>query len=341
MAKKKSKKDKKKRLSSLILLLLLTTIMLSTATYAWFTANKTVTVSTVDVSVTASSGLQISVDGTNWKSVITNDDLQTVLAESSTYPENNNQLPAEALSPVSSVGGINAGEGTQQMFLGSVGADEESGEFKLTAETNVEQQGTGGHFVVFDFFFQVQNETNIYLTNKSKVSAGDTDTGIQNAARVSFLLSGNAPAGSPAATVQALNDTTANSGKAKIWEPNADTHKDSAITHALNTYSKTIENNDSKAVEYYGVKADIGGGNAQALDSTNETYFEKVTPISTYHDGISGTQYQELFTLSPGITKVRIYMWIEGQDVDCEDNESGGDVKFDLQFSIDDGTGGE
>ena len=30
---------------------------------------------------------------------------------------------------------------------------------------------------------------------------------------------------------------------------------------------------------------------------------------------------------------MRIYMWIEGQDVDCENNASGGDLTFNLQFS--------
>ena len=47
----KNNKHNKKRLSSLVLLLLLTVIMMSTATYAWFTANKTVTIESIDVNV--------------------------------------------------------------------------------------------------------------------------------------------------------------------------------------------------------------------------------------------------------------------------------------------------
>ena len=41
------------------------------------------------------------------------------------------------------------------------------------------------------------------------------------------------------------------------------------------------------------------------------------------------------FSLSAGVTKVRVYMWVEGQDVDCEDNASGGTVSYNLSFSID------
>jgi hypothetical protein len=41
-----------------------------------------------------------------------------------------------------------------------------------------------------------------------------------------------------------------------------------------------------------------------------------------------------VFTVDEGITKVRIYMWVEGQDVDCEDKASGGSIEYNLQFSI-------
>ena len=41
----------------------------------------------------------------------------------------------------------------------------------------------------------------------------------------------------------------------------------------------------------------------------------------------------KVFDLEPSITKVRIYMWLEGQDVDCEDNASYGDISFRLEFT--------
>ena len=58
-------KRSKKRLILLLLLLIITGVMLSTATYAWFTSNRTVTVEDIDVNVAASGGIQISVDGTS------------------------------------------------------------------------------------------------------------------------------------------------------------------------------------------------------------------------------------------------------------------------------------
>jgi len=56
--------------SESIILLLLTAIFLVVSTYAWFTTNITVRVDTLDIYVEAGEGLQISLDGLYWKTVI-------------------------------------------------------------------------------------------------------------------------------------------------------------------------------------------------------------------------------------------------------------------------------
>ena len=43
---------------------------------------------------------------------------------------------------------------------------------------------------------------------------------------------------------------------------------------------------------------------------------------------------QDVFTLSPGITKYRIYWWVEGQDVDTENNATNSYMTLNLEFSI-------
>ena len=63
-------RKRKANLKSSILILLLMAILLTASTYAWFTANKTVRVSTLNVNVQAQNGLQISADGEKWKSVL-------------------------------------------------------------------------------------------------------------------------------------------------------------------------------------------------------------------------------------------------------------------------------
>ena len=49
--------------------------MLTTTTYAWFTTNRIVTVSNIDVKVQAEGSLEISVDAVNFKPGVTADEI--------------------------------------------------------------------------------------------------------------------------------------------------------------------------------------------------------------------------------------------------------------------------
>ena len=72
----------------------------------------------------------------------------------------------------------------------------------------------------------------------------------------------------------------------------------------------------------------------EATAAKHSSLFKAVTPNYTTVAGFS--QYKQIFSLSAGITKVRIYMWVEGQDVDCENSASGGSITFDLKISTED-----
>ena len=121
MAKENKKKRKRRRILLSLLMILFCGVILSTSTYAWFTANKTVTINDITVNVAAMNGLQISVDAINWKPTITTADIRGAQA---TYPTAVNQLPSElsSLSPVSSVGDIDTSTGFMQMYAGDANA---------------------------------------------------------------------------------------------------------------------------------------------------------------------------------------------------------------------------
>ena len=90
-----SKKNQKKTsLKSAILVLLLIALLLITSSYAWFTANQTVTVSQLQVNVKASNGLQISADAQSWKTILEKADLDTA---GTAYNVLINQLPEDNL----------------------------------------------------------------------------------------------------------------------------------------------------------------------------------------------------------------------------------------------------
>lgn len=338
MTAKKSKKTNnknKRRLLLALLLLLASTIFLATATYAWFTANQKVRVSSIDVNVSTSSGIQISADASNWKSVLINSD---ITGASATYASAVNQVPQQ-LEPVSTAGHVNS-SGRMEMFLGQVTANETTGDFILSASQSVETNTTSsGKFIAFDIFLKNENAETLYLTNESRVTFRNSDTGIKNATRVAFVILGHTTSSDTVANMRGLNDGT--SSDVIIWEPNYDVHTADGVANAVSPYGITTLNTGSGNawVPYSGVIADVPASanikREQATETDNATYFEDVNPDLKTIEGY--TAYQTLFpnnTLLAGVTKIRIYMWVEGQDVDCENNASGGEIRFDLQFSI-------
>lgn len=327
LRKQNRRKRKKYRLLILLLLLFGTGIMLATSTYAWFTANKTVSIGTLEVRIEAKNGIQISADGTNWKSIVQKTDLTSA---STTYGAAKNQLP-DVLEAVSTGGVVNT-DGQLPMYYGNIGTNAE-GNYILTATKETDANGTTGKYIAFDLFFKVDKQTDIWITPNSGVKTTDaTDTGIKNASRIAFVVLGNTTAGAAVSDIQALNNGTSSS--TYIWEPNYNIHTPAGIANARDVYGVTTTADDA-ILPYSGVISAINDsdnillGNAtQAKDATK---FKDVT--IAYKTKANFTHYIPAFKLSNGITKVRIYMWVEGQDVDCENNASNGNINFDLQIT--------
>ena len=174
MAKTKRKEQKKKKLKSLILLLFLTIVMLSTATYAWFTANRSVSIDEIEVHVATSAGLTISVDAVDWKTLVANTD---IIAPGS-WTTHTNMLPYE-LAPVSTDGTVNTG--LLQFYKGNVAGDNNQGGalaltatgpitesqyvYTLTNGNKVFPSGEGvvrADYIAFDIFLKMMTQL-LYL----------------------------------------------------------------------------------------------------------------------------------------------------------------------------------
>lgn len=320
---KKSKRKANLKLSLLILLLM--AVLLMSSTYAWFTSNLQVTIGTLDVNVEAKNGLQISADGTNWKTILDVADLMPDTLDA-TYATNTNQIPT-IMEPVSSAG--NVVDGKLNMFYGTVTSDETSGKWELTATKETDTKGTDGKYIVFDIFLRVDKESPLSLTTGSGVTDSKTSgKGLENATRVAFINEGTKPVGTALGEIQAQNSGA--DGTTKIWEPNSNSHTTAAIANARDNYGVTISATDK--VQHYGIKAAIADGIELKNTHTaaDSTYFTKVSTIQTE----TTMAETELINLTAGITKLRVYMWVEGQDFDCDNSASGSDLSFDLQFSI-------
>ena len=361
MAKRKgNKKNKRNKLLLLILLLSLSVLLLVMSTYAWFTSNRSVSVETLQVNVSTVNGLQISTDAVNWKARVLKNDIT-----SAKYTGVKNILP-NTLDHVSTIGTVDSATGLMQMYHGVVSADQTTGNYSL-ATTYIDESsrtqtcvgdtavpdGTSApagvtlipcnangtqeqmYFVAFDLYFKVDATTTVVLDPTSGVDqileSGQTDTGIKNTVRVAFVKQGNVAPGGSAGTAQALHGGES----VLIWEPNADTHTPSGLANASSVYGLDTSGTIPSSLTYEGVKAPFLSTAGVYINTANSTrfpaYFGSVTTYPTNYTNAANIPFA---TLAAGVTKYRVYWWVEGQDVDTENSATGTNMKLDLAFSI-------
>ena len=330
---KKEEKYKKRRRKFLFFWFFFLTIFLSTVTYAWFTANRIVDLQFFDIHVETDTGLEISENAIDWKSALTVDELKNAYK---TYPSSLNQIPGD-MNPMSS-GGILDTNGYLNIFYGQVSNDSGIG-YYLTTYREIEQRTTEvsnkGNFIVFDVFVRTSSPRTLYLSGNSYVGPKDGESvGIENSSRIAFIKEGNVPIDSNITRAQTTKTT--DEDNVYIWEPNYDVHTEHGIRNALNTYGITTTNTNADIIPYDGVIGTVSSSSMIGLSRANSTdhpsLFKKVD-VDIYTKS-TNEQNRELFYIEAGITKIRIYMWLEGQDVDSENKASHGDIRYFLQFTL-------
>jgi hypothetical protein len=300
---------KKRNLFTAFLMLLITAVALTTSSYAWFSVNSAVQVDGLDINVEVAEGIQVSTDAATWKAQLSLTDISTG------YSGHTNQLPT-TLRPVSTIGSQSTGN--FEMFNGEI--VESATTTITTTAADAEVAGTTGDYVAFDLFIQAVSVTPIYLHANSGIVYDGTDAsvGLEYTTRIAFFNQGTDGTSTPA-TARALANGT--SSTQVIWEPYATEHTTWALGNGATADTKHT---------YYGIKA-AGTGlttvySEQADDAAEVTpvYFDDVVTI-TPDTNVSPFGYVEenrVFTAGVGITKVRVYIWVEGQDIDTENSVS-------------------
>lgn len=325
--KKKEYNRKKRRILLLILLMFLMIFLLGGSSFAWFSSNKHATIESIDINVATITGLQVSVDAIDWKNEVSKEEIVNAYR---TYAMAENQMP-DTLSNVSTAGGITAGK--MDMFYG-ITSEQKNGGFTLTTAKQTEincygdEECGGKHYIAFDIFLLVTTPATIAITGNSNVipQAGAIDKGSQNAARVGFVVEGTV-GGSDTYGAQALRGGL----YSLIWEPNYDRHTPTGIANARNVYGINTAASGAARIPYRGVNTAFQ--TPVYIDQTDRSsYFTPVNPKVATVQGF--TDNQELMNIPIGITKVRVYMWLEGQDVDMENNVSATKLTYNLELSM-------
>ena len=357
------KNDKKKRkLGSLLLLLFLTVVLLATSTYAWFTSNRSVSIADIDVTVSTSSGIQISTDANSWKALISNSDITTGYTFDAGLSSNGESIELKDtnmfnlgnLTPVSTAGVVTNGK--LVMYKGVIDDKNEDGVLGLTTSVSSEAKSTiAGDFIAFDIFLKLDQAGTVYLDAGSgaTVTGNNTNKGAHYAVRMGFVVEGNGASTLPAKTLAGYSS----GNSVLIVEPNYDAHISYGIEQARlyyqdytygdtqgATYADLTASTGNDYVTWDGVSGTIADSAEIPWPNTNATdNGSKFTTMNgnnitrtdvDFSEG-TGTPVDIGLDLSAGVTKIRVYLWMEGQDIDCDTYASGSNITFNIGFTLD------
>ena len=303
----------KKGLMPAVLGAVCSVVALTSVSYAWFTMGDTSRVEEIDVNVQAAGGMQISADAATWKTILPVGDLKKE-TETTEWPtavdSEGNPL---GILPTSTVGEYKAvtenGPQRQQMFLGTVN---DHGVLEADASK------AAGNYIAFDLYVKVDEQETLVLDAGSYVKGLNANIDSELAVRVSFAHFGS--------TKLTPNDAKAlNTVSSKlIWEPNANYHTQEVINNGKATQ-------DTVQANFEGVS----GVGEDGKTANTATLAENLVFQTEYKgdNGVIGVT-KDLFVLGEGTNKIRVYIWLEGQDVDCVNSVSGEGFAVGLNFKL-------
>ena len=302
------KKTFRKAMISTICMLVVAIMSLTGVTYAWFSQGTSANVSNISLGVEATTGgvlIAESLDGTY----------------ASTLDFTDKDLLAEGakLAPVSTVGGTDE----WAFFAGAVNAANAS-QIQTSAATANSQYVRKSLYLKNDGAAEVVVNLGADTEKRTNISEGGVEgsrfnghlasrLGVRYVATTSTVAASEVTEGN----VNVLNGTgdTTNEGYA-ILEPNATTHLSASYNGKL---------------AYNGVQG-ISSGYFGMDDTTAAETGEGAKPYLAAVSTVADTTKIQITVPAQTIVQIEVYIWLEGQDVDCTNAVSQSVINAQLYF---------
>lgn len=317
MVKRKSKKKSIRDIALSLYLVIILFSLLTVASYTWFSLSQTPRVSDLYMFVNTQTGLEISLtpDAEEWELQLDFRDMVDV-----TTP----------LRPVT------WSENRQQFLAANYGVDgRRTGWWEpLTDERNANKNNIEGYYIKASFYARSGQAVAVSLSPAVEVAEGKQGSGTYLIGYPQWnaeeIVHNNGGRGGEAAVrigfrttpVDALGEATGETSPLLIYEPNCDLHP----TGAAMGYVPTPSVDGSPTL------VDPSRIITQTASSWTEAY--PVERDVVIRDLGQFTTEPKLFDVKAGeIIKVDLYIWLEGQDVDCTNEISRAQILASIQFS--------
>lgn len=313
------------------LLIFLTGVTLIYSTYAWFSSSLDVNISDFKMTTNSETGLTISLDGINWGNNVEISEETIIDNLNKTYPKNTNQWSKE-LGAVSTVGIKNASADKFSIYINqnSIVKKKKSPDNLMFSPIAIleQEQNKNAEFIAFDIFLKnvtgSPKSDNLYLDEGTEFKIkSEKDNTVINSMRIGMVFMDSI---SKKSTETAIQNISCNNHCTQIiYEPNSTTHSDETIKLAS---EHNISLSKGQYYPTYGVyagdtKINLWSGIYGSDYELNTSVFKKQETITDFSRPIA--------KLPDGIMKVRVYIWLEGQDIDVAELISDG---YELTCSI-------
>lgn len=310
---------KKRAFVSAIAMLIVSAIVLTSSTFAWFSMSKQATVDSMDLTVSSPEGIQISANASAWTANLTIDEIfntdDTTTSRYDAYEGNTNLYPTDLIPVSCAFEYANSATGVANFYKATLN---DTGYANVSAISQTAGNADNAGLISFDLFFKVAQQTTVYFGTSEFKDSSSSD--VLTALRVGFTPLGNLAIGSTAAEAQALNTFTRGTGNI-VYE--VDSMNRSADATSL---GQTTGRLDTKYLAGTGASGQTTNG---ILDNS----FAHATAAKLVRDTDAASV--KSFTLNAGVTKMRVFLWVEGNDVDCQNSIAGAAFTAALKFTID------
>ena len=312
----KTKKLKKRSFVGAIALLVISAITLTTSTFAWFSMGKEAKIETMELTVSSSDGFEISAnaDLNGWTSTLTPAEIFNLSEGDRNFTTKDSYMVADVdtnylpamLKPVSCAFGGNTADFYSSNFAAG------STEGPISQTTGGQDAADAAGFVAFDLYIKsgFAAEQNLYFNQSEFVEADNNatlDKHAISALRVAFAYYGS---NADAATAKGL--TTMQS--AVVYEPASTVASDGSTKAAETTY--------------------YVNGAGTGLTKAAKTFAQSNSNIvaSSAREVADNDANNQYITVQPGINKFRVFIWVEGNDMDCIDDIASDELSATFRF---------
>ena len=303
---------RKRTFISAIAMLLVSAIVLTSSTFAWFSMAKRVEVEKMQLNITSPDGVQISANTSAFTTTLTMADFvdEEATTRWKAYAGHTNNFP-ELLRPSSS--NMEVSRSLPKFFEGSI-----SDEGVLSIRQA--EDATGG-YVVFDLFVKVGKNETVWW-NESTVTCADNPE-VETAMRLGIVNCG--PVNEKAEAEEIVQTVPGNYTNNR------------SVMYEIDSYNHTQASGFSagETVDSYYIKAT--SDNAQMVSgkqyTTNPYVSAKLSNTMTLvtDDNLDSSAYFDAVT---GVNRIRVYLWMEGNDVDCANDVAGATIDFNLVLTL-------